>query len=65
MRAEKSNFGAYSTLTKNGTVSRPINITDLIKKNKIEEKKEKLLKIYTSLGFVGLLLLLLVIFIYL
>ena len=58
MRYVKSNYSAYTTLSKTGVISRPANIGDLIKRNKIEEKKDKLLKIYTLLGFSALLLLL-------
>tara|TARA_Y100000590_G_scaffold94423_1_gene107000 strand:+ start:245 stop:439 length:195 start_codon:yes stop_codon:yes gene_type:complete len=64
MRVEKSNFRVYSSLPKIGTLSRPVNIVDIVKKNKVEEKKEKIVKIYTLLGFVGLFLLI-VTFIYL
>ena len=59
MRAEKSNFTVYSSLPKVDSSSRPINIWDLIQKNKKDEKREKTLKIYTLLfGFVGLVLVL-------
>ena len=58
MRAGKSNFIAYSPLSKIGSIPRSTNILDLIKKNKEEEKKEKILKILTVLGFVGTMLLL-------
>ena len=58
MRAGKSNFIAYSSLPKIGSNPRSTNILDLIKKNKEEEKKEKKVKIYTLLGFVGIILLL-------
>ena len=57
MRAAKSNFTAYSSPAKIGSVSRATNILDLIKKNKIEEKREKKVKIYTLLGFFGIILL--------
>ena len=62
MRAEKSNFAAYSSLSKIGSAPRPTNIIDLIKKNKEEEKKEKILRIYITLGsfvlilFVGIII---------
>ena len=58
MRAAKSNFTAYSSPTKIGSVSRATNILDLIKKNKEEQKKEKKVKIYTLLGFAGIILIL-------
>ena len=56
MRAEKSNFAAYSSLSKIDSVSRTTNITDLIKRNKEEEKKEKILRIYITLGSSALIL---------
>jgi|TARA_B100000959_G_scaffold84538_1_gene89980 hypothetical protein len=63
MRAEKSDFRTYTSSSIIGTISRPTNVVDLIKKNKMEKTKEKMLKIYTLFGFVGLFLLF-VIFIY-
>ena len=62
MRYVKSNYSSYTSLAKTESVSRSTNIQDLIKRNKIEEKKDKLLKIYTISGF-SLLLILLVLFI--
>jgi len=62
MRYEKSNYSAYTSLAKTDGVSRPANIRDLIQRNKIEEKKDKLLKIYTLLGL-SILLIFLVLFI--
>ena len=56
MRAEKSNFAAYSALTEIGSAPRRTNIIDLIKKNKEEEKKEKILRIYITLGSFALIL---------
>ena len=59
MRAEKSNFTVNSSLLKISSISRPTNITDLIKRNKLEEKeekREKMFKIYMLLSFVGLFL---------
>ena len=62
MRAEKSNFTAYSSLSKIDSAPRSTNIIDLIKRNKEEEKKEKILRIYITLGsftlilFVGLII---------
>ena len=55
MRAKKSNLGVYLSLQEN-SVSRPTNITDLLKKNKAEQKKEKIAKIYTIVGLVSLVL---------
>ena len=57
MGHNKSNYTGYSTLAKNDGISKPANITDLIKRYKIAEQKDKLLKIFT-LGFYGLILLL-------
>ena len=56
MRAEKSNFRVYSSLSEISSGARRTNIVDLVKKNKIEKKKEQILKIYTLSGFVGLFL---------
>ena len=58
MRYVKSNYSAYTSQAKTDDISRPANIKDLIKRNKIEEKKDKLLKIYTLLGLSALLLML-------
>ena len=58
MRYVKSNYSSYTSLAKTESISRSTNIRDLIKRNKIEEKKDKLLKIYTILGFSALLILL-------
>ena len=57
MRAEKSNFAAYySSLSKIDSAPRFTNIIDLIKRNKEEEKKEKILRIYIMLGSSALIL---------
>ena len=64
MGYKKSNYSVYSSIVKIDNVSKPINITNLIKKNKIEQQKDKLLKIHTLLGSSGLVLLF-VIFIFL
>ena len=64
MGFKKSNYSVYSSMVKIDNVSKPINITNLIKKNKIEQQKDKLLKILTLLGSSGLVLLF-VIFIFL
>ena len=55
MRAEKSDLSIYTSLAQN-SVSRSTNITDLLRKNKAEQKKEKIIKIYTIAGFSGLAL---------
>ena len=64
MEYKKSNYSVYSSIVKIDNVSKPINITNLIKKNKIEQQEDKLLKILTLLGSSGLVLLF-VIFIFL
>ena len=64
MAYKKSNYSVYSSMVKIDNVSKPINITNLIKRNKIEQQKDKLLKILTLLGSSGLVLLF-VIFIFL
>ena len=56
MRVGKSNFTSYTTLLKASGVSRPTNIVDLMKRNKEEEKKEKILRIYITLGSFALIL---------
>ena len=57
MGYKKSNYSVYSSMVKIDNVSKPINITNLIKRNKIEQQKDKLLKILTLLGSSGLVLL--------
>ena len=57
MGYKKSNYGVYSSMVKIDNVSKPMNITNLIKRNKIEQQKDKLLKILTLLGSSGLVLL--------
>ena len=52
MGYKKSNYAVNSV----GNVSKTTNIIDLIKRNKIEERKDRLLKI-TLLGSSGLILL--------
>ena len=61
---KKSNYGVYSSFLKSDSVSEPTNINNILKRNKIEEQKEKLQKIITILGSSGLVLLF-VIFIFL
>ena len=56
MREEKSDFAVYSSSTKTSSVSRTTNIVDLIKKSREKEKREKILKIYTLVGFAGLII---------
>ena len=50
MGYKKSNFGSYATLLKADSISKPTDITNILKRNKTEEQKEKLLKIYTIVG---------------
>ena len=58
MRGEKLSYTEYLTSQKMSDGSRTANITDLRKRNKEEEKKDKLTRIYTAcIGFVGLILL--------
>ena len=64
MGYKKSNYGVYSSYPKVDNVLRPTNISNILKRNKIEEQKEKLVKIITILGSSGLVLLF-VIFIFL
>ena len=64
MGYKKSNYSVYSSMVKIDNVSKPINITNLIKRNKIEQQRDKLLKVLTLLGSSGLVLLF-VIFIFL
>ena len=64
MGYKKSNYGIYSSFLKVDKVSEPTNVSNILKRNKIEEQKEKLLKVITILGSSGLVLLF-VIFIFL
>ena len=57
MGYRKSNYGIYSSFLKVDNISEPTNISNILKRNKIEEQKEKLLKIITILGSSGLVLL--------
>ena len=57
MGYRKSNYGIYSSFLKVDNISEPTNISNILKRNKIEEQKEKLLKIITILGSSGLALL--------
>ena len=64
MGYKKSHYGVYSSFLKVDNVSKPTNVSNILKRNKIEERKEKLLKTITILGSSGLALLF-VIFIFL
>ena len=57
MGYKKSNYGIYSSFLKVDKVSDPTNVSNILKRNKIEEQKEKLLKVITILGSSGLVLL--------
>ena len=57
MGYKKPNYSVYLSMVEIHNVSKPINITNLIKRNKIEQQKDKLLKILTLLGSSGLVLL--------
>ena len=50
MRAGKVNFAVDMLRSKISSDSRSINILNIIKKNKVEEKREKVQKIYTLIG---------------
>ena len=56
MGYKRSNYAVYTSSAKVDDISRPINVTNLIKRNRIEEKRDKLQKI-TLLGFSGLIFL--------
>jgi len=57
MRAEKSNFAVYSSSSRSDSFSRSSDVLHLIRRNKEEEKKEKIRKIYIFLlGLAGLFL---------
>ena len=56
MGYKRSNYAVNSSFAKVDDFSQSVNITNLIKRNKIEERKDRLLKI-TLLGSSGLILL--------
>ena len=58
MKHEKPNITVYSSLPRSSEYSSSVNILHLIKKNKEEERRDKVLKMYTLLGFAGLIFLL-------
>ena len=60
MGDRKTNSVANSTLTKTSDFSKSANIISIIKRNKIEEEKEKLLKIFVLAGSFGLIIFLVV-----
>ena len=55
MKGQKSNFTVYTSLPKIDSASKTTNIIDLIKRNKEEEKKEKVQKFYVLVGFATLI----------
>ena len=63
MGYKKPNYGVYSSYSKADNVLGPTNISNILKRNKIEERKDRLQKI-TLLGSSGLIFLF-VIFIFL
>ena len=63
MGYKRSNYAVNSSFAKDDDFSQSVNITNLIKRNKIEERKDRLQRI-TLLGFSGLIFLF-VIFIFL
>ena len=57
MKPGKTNFAADMLRSKISSDLKSINILNIIKKNKVEEKREKVQKIYTLIGCgVGLVL---------
>ena len=58
MRVGKPNIDAELSLQKNISLSGTADISVLIKRNKQEVRREKVQKIYTLLGFAGLILVL-------
>ena len=56
MGYKRSKYAVGSSFAKVDDLLKPVNITNLIKRNKIEERKDRLLKI-TLLGSSGLILL--------
>ena len=51
MRGQKSNLTFYSSKIKDTTTYKTTNISDLLIKNKNEERKEKLVKFYSTIAF--------------
>ena len=60
MGYRKSNDASSLTLAKINVFSKSVNITSIIKRNKVEEQKEKLLKIFSLSVSFGLIILLVV-----
>ena len=58
MRVGKPNIDTELSLQKNVSLSGSADISVLIKRNKQEVRREKVQKIYTLLGFAGLILVL-------
>jgi hypothetical protein len=51
MRAEKSNLTFNPSTIKDSASYKPTNISDLLKKNRNEEKREKMMKVYSIIIF--------------
>ena len=60
MRGQKSNIGEHPSFSRISNINKSTNVMDLIKRNKEEEKKEKIQKIYIKLSFIGLLFLIII-----
>ena len=60
MEYKKSNYASNPTFAKINDFSKSVNITSIIKRNKIEEQKDKLLKTFTLAVSFGLIILLVV-----
>ena len=60
MGYRKSNYASNLRLAKINVFSKSVNITSIIKRNKVEEQKEKLLKIFSLSVSFGLIILLVV-----
>ena len=57
MGYRKSNYVANPSLARINDFSKSVNITSIIKRNKIEEQKDKLLKMSVLAVFFGLIIL--------
>ena len=51
MRAEKSNLTFNPSTIKDSASYKPTNISDLLKKNRNEENREKMMKVYSIIIF--------------
>ena len=57
MGYKRSNYAVNSSLSKSINFAKQVNITSIIKRNKIEEQKDKFTKIITLAGSFGLFIL--------